>query len=169
MLFCKLIWQNTDAPPGKMSKCTKCLAFDHNLPFFCLCNFTSCVSCFWTLKSTEYFHFSQICKLQNPKQQLISEMANLLKIMHPKYLSFEKKKSQNQSCWSYRTQPHANHKKLLGVHFLRCTSEYLRQEIVGGFQEMIVQEVITVTLLNIFWGERLPAQAGHLLLQAPPA
>ena len=47
---------------------------------------------FLALKSTEYFHFSQICKLQNPKQQIISEMADLLKIMRPKYLSFERKK-----------------------------------------------------------------------------
>ena len=42
----------------------------------------------------EYWVLSLLteCKLQNPKQQKISEMADLLKIMRPKCLSFERKK-----------------------------------------------------------------------------
>ena len=43
----------------------------------------------------------------------------------PKILKCWKEKSQNQSCWYFRTPPHANHESLFSAHFLSCTSEYL--------------------------------------------
>ena len=173
MLFCKLLWQNTDAPPGKMSKCNKCLEFDHNLPFvvFAILQVVFPVSSTPSLFGIkEYWVLSLLteCKLQNPKQQKISEMADLLKIMRPKYLSFERKKKVKINLADLiepnRTQTMRT--CLVLIFFVALQNIW---GTVGGFQYMIVQEVITVTLWNIFWGERLPAQAGHFLLQVQPA
>ena len=93
-------------------------------------------------------------------------MADLQKIMRPKYLSVERKKVKINL--ADILEPHRTQTMRACLVFIFWVALPNIWGTVGGFQEMIVQEVITVTLWNIFWAERLPAQAGHHLLQAPP-
>ena len=97
---------------------------------------------------------------------MISEMADLPKIMRPKYLSVERKKFKINL--ADILEPHRTQTMRASSVLIFLVALQNIWGTVGGFQEMIVQEVITVTLWNIFWGERLPAQDGHLLRQAPP-
>ena len=97
---------------------------------------------------------------------MISEMADPPKIMRPKYSSVERKKVKINL--ADILEPHRTQTMRASSVLIFLVALQNIWGTVGGFQEMILQMVITVTLWNIFWGERLPAQDGHLLRQAPP-